>query len=166
MTDGALGGNTYKYKTEEEMNDIKNKIKDTKIRDKNPNSRKVKCKNINTNEEYHFNSFEECVNFFNETNHAFITKRCQEKLKYLYKGEWLFSYEENEYIKDYYSKKHQRRKRKISIVDLENNEEKIFDSYIEAKEYYGVDYRLTPHTPGNIGDAFIIHKRFKITILN
>ncbi len=26
MTDGALGGNTYKYKTEEEMNDIKNKI--------------------------------------------------------------------------------------------------------------------------------------------
>lgn len=106
------------------------------------------------------------MNFFGETNHVFITKRCREELKYLYKGEWVFAYEENEYIKDYYLKKHQHRKRKIRVVDLENSEEKIFDSYIEAKKYYGADYRLSPHKTGKIGDTFIIHDRFKITILN
>lgn len=40
MTDGALGGNTYKYKTEEEMDDIKDKIKNSKLRGENPQARK------------------------------------------------------------------------------------------------------------------------------
>lgn len=165
-TDGGDGGDTYKYKSEEEMAEIKKKISQSKLGGKNPNARKIKCKNINTNKEYHFDSCEDCVKFFNETNHTFITKRCREELKYLYKGEWVFAYEENEYIKDYYSKKHQNRKRKIQVLDLKSNEEKVFDSYTEAKKYYGVDYRLSPHKPGKIGDTFIIHNRFKITILN
>ena len=48
------GGNTYKSKTPEEMKKISDKIRQSKLGGKNPHSTKVKCKNINTNEEYHF----------------------------------------------------------------------------------------------------------------
>ena len=40
MTDGAVGGNTYKCKTEKEMDEIKNKIRNSKLKDKNPNAKK------------------------------------------------------------------------------------------------------------------------------
>ena len=44
------GGNTYQSKTEEEMEVIKEKIRQTKIGAKNPKARKVKRINIETNE--------------------------------------------------------------------------------------------------------------------
>lgn len=166
MTDGALGGNTYKCKTKEEMEEIKKKIRESRLEEKNPNSRKVKCKNVITDEEHHFNSFIECEKFFNEDNHSFISRRCRGITKYVYKGEWIFAYEESEYIKDYYFKKHQNRKRHIFVIDLKTNEEKEFDSYTEAKKYFDVDYRLTPRISKDVGETFIIHNRFKITVLN
>ena len=39
--------------------------------------------------------------FFHETNHQFISRRCLHKIKLLYKNEWLISYEDDEYITDY-----------------------------------------------------------------
>ena len=50
------GGNTYKSKTKEEMSKIKEKIRQTKLGAKNPHSTKVKCRNVNTHEEYHFDT--------------------------------------------------------------------------------------------------------------
>ena len=44
------GGNTYQSKTEKEMEIIKNKIRQTKIGNKNPMARKIKRINILTNE--------------------------------------------------------------------------------------------------------------------
>ena len=63
------GGNTYKNKTEEEMNTIKEKIRETKIGGKNPNAAKIKCKNIETGKEYFFDSMAEAQKFFNISNH-------------------------------------------------------------------------------------------------
>ena len=48
------GGNTYKSKTPEEKKIIGDKLRQSKLGGKNPHSTKVKCKNIKTNEEYHF----------------------------------------------------------------------------------------------------------------
>ena len=45
--DGGEGGDTYKYKSEEEMEEIKEKIRQSKLGGKNPQARKVKCKNVN-----------------------------------------------------------------------------------------------------------------------
>jgi hypothetical protein len=36
------------------MKKISDKLRQSKLGGKNPHSTKVKCKNINTNEEYHF----------------------------------------------------------------------------------------------------------------
>lgn len=60
-TDAAYksGGNTYLSKTEDEMKIIKEKIRQTKLGGKNPQSRKVKCLNTETNEEFHFDSLSE-----------------------------------------------------------------------------------------------------------
>ena len=132
------GGNTYKSKTEEEMNKIKQKIRESKLGEKNPNAVKVKCKNINTNEEYHFNTQAEMRDFFGETNHQFITRRCLHQIKCLYKNEWLIAYEKDEYVKDYSLKGQiKRRGKQIKITDLTNNKEYYFRSIRQAKEEMG-----------------------------
>ena len=79
------------------MNEIKEKIRQSKLGGKNPHSTKVKCKNVYTNEEYHFNSQKEMQDFFKESNHQFISRRCLGKIKCLYKNEWKIAYENNEY---------------------------------------------------------------------
>ncbi len=99
------GGNTYKSKTPEEIKQIGNKIRQSKLGGKNPRATGVKCKNIYTNEEYHFDSQSEMQAFFNETNHQFISRRCLKQVKCLYKNTWLIAYEQDEYIKDYTIKK-------------------------------------------------------------
>ena len=92
------GGNTYKSKTKEELKIIGNKIRESKLGGKNPHATSVKCKNVNTGEEYHFETQKQMQDFFHETNHQFCSRRCLGKIKCLYKGEWAIAYEDNEYI--------------------------------------------------------------------
>lgn len=102
-TDAAdkCGGNTYKSKTLEERAKIGEKIRASKLGGKNPHSTKVKCKNIKTNEEYHFDCQAQMRDFFNETNHQFISRRCLHQIKCLYRNEWLIAYENDDYISNY-----------------------------------------------------------------
>ena len=81
------GGNTYQSKTKEELAAIGEKIRASKLGANNPNATGVKCKNINTNEEYHFGSQSEMQQFFNESNHQFITRRCNHTIKKLFRDE-------------------------------------------------------------------------------
>lgn len=55
------GGNTYQSKTEEEMEVIKEKIRQTKIGAKNPMARKIKRINILTNEIDYFDTIISCA---------------------------------------------------------------------------------------------------------
>lgn len=129
------GGNTYKNKSSEELEKIKNKIRESKLGGKNPQATKVKCKNINTNEEYHFGSQSEMQAFFNETNHQFCSRRCLGEIKCLYKNEWLIAYEEADYPSDYTLKnKTKKRGTEIKITDLITNTVYIFPSIRAAKE--------------------------------
>ena len=164
-TDGGEGGNTYKYKTEEEMILVKGKIKESKMGRKNPMARKVKCKNILTEEELHFDSCEDCARFFHQGNHTFIISRCQKRTKYLFQRKWLIAYEEDEYISDYQTKKKQNRKRHIKVLDTLTNEEKEFDSCTEAQRYYQSKSRFSPKACRKERETYWILKRYKITIL-
>lgn len=91
------GGNTYLNKTPEERKKIGDKIRQSKIGGKNPHATKVKCKNIITNEEYHFDTQKAMQDFFGETNHQFCSRRCLGEIKCLYKKVWAIAYENNEY---------------------------------------------------------------------
>ena len=81
------GGNTYQSKSEEELKAISKKLSESKTGVLNPNARKIKCKNINTKEEYHFDTLAECQRFFNESNHQFVSRRCLHKVKDLQTNE-------------------------------------------------------------------------------
>lgn len=129
------GGNTYKNKTPEELALVKEKIRESKIGGKNPQATGVKCKNINTNEEYHFGSQSEMQSFFGESNHQFCSRRCRGEIKCLYKNEWIIAYEDNNYPTDY-TLKGQTKKRgtQIKITDLSTNQIFTFTSIRAAKE--------------------------------
>lgn len=91
------GGNTYQGKNAEELKIIKNKLSKSKMGAKNPHATAVKCKNINTKEEYHFATQKAMQDFFQEGNHQFISRRCLHKISSLYKREWMIAYENDEY---------------------------------------------------------------------
>lgn len=58
------------------MKEIKEKIRQTKLGGKNPNAKKVKCRNEKTGEILHFNSMAEVRDYFNQRNHQFVSRRC------------------------------------------------------------------------------------------
>lgn len=138
------GGNTYKSKTPEEMLVIKEKIRQSKLGGNNPNATSVKCKNIKTNEEYHFPSQSEMQTFFNETNHQFCSRRCRKEIKCLYKNEWLIAYEQDEYPNEYSIKgKTPKTGTRISFTDIKNNKLYYFHSFREAeREIKAMGYKL------------------------
>jgi group I intron endonuclease len=87
------GGNTYQSKTEEEMEIIKEKIRQTKLGSKNPMARKIKRTNIITNEIDIFCTIISCAQACGIKNgKTSITTRLNGKVKSPFKGQWIFEY--------------------------------------------------------------------------
>lgn len=164
-TDGGEDTNTYAHKTEEELKEIKEKISRTKQGKLNPRSRAAKCFNVKTNENLRFNTCAECQKYFDEDNHNFITRRCQHKTKYLYKGEWLIAYEEDEYIQDYSTEKVSRKAKRILVKDLYTGEEKEFVSYASAERYFDLPRKTFSGKAYLKGKTFIVKDKYSITTL-
>ena len=87
------GGNTYQSKTEEEMEVIKEKIRQTKIGAKNPMALKIKRINIETNEIDIFDTVISCAKACGIKNgKTSITTRLNGQVKSPYKNKWIFEY--------------------------------------------------------------------------
>ena len=87
------GGNTYQFKTEEEMEVIKEKIRQTKIGSKNPMARKIKRTNIITNEVDIFDTVINCAKACGIQNgKTSISTRLNGQVKSPYKNTWIFEY--------------------------------------------------------------------------
>ena len=87
------GGNTYQSKTEEEMEVIKEKIRQTKIGNKNPMAKKIKRINIQTDEIDIFETIISCAKACGIKNgKTSITTRLNGQVKSPYKGQWIFEY--------------------------------------------------------------------------
>ena len=87
------GGNTYQSKTEEEMEVIKDKIRQTKIGNKNPMARKIKRTNIITNEIDIFDTVISCAKACGIQNgKTSISTRLNGQVKSPYKKTWIFEY--------------------------------------------------------------------------
>lgn len=160
------GGNTYKSKTKEEMKNIGNKISKSKLGAKNPHSHKVKCKNVNTGEEHHFDTNKAMQDFFKESNHNFITRRCLGKTKCLYKKEWLIAYEENNYPTDFTIEKGSRKAKRIKLIDLSNDMEYNFPSFAAAERFFNLPQKGLSGSAYRKGKHFICYNRFEITVLD
>ena len=87
------GGNTYLSKTKEEMEIIKDKIRQTKIGKKNPMARKIKRTNIITNEVDIFDTIISCAQACGIKNgKTSITTRLNGQVKSPFKNQWIFEY--------------------------------------------------------------------------
>ena len=87
------GGNTYQSKTKEEMEVIKDKIRQTKIGANNPMARKIKRTNIITNEVDIFDTIISCAKACGIQNgKTSITTRLNGQVKRPYKKTWIFKY--------------------------------------------------------------------------
>ena len=167
-TDSGLkcGGNTYQYKTDEEMAAIRNKINERKQGGKNPNARAVKCKSVITNEEHIFNSLSEMQNFFQATNHSFISARCNGRINCLYKKEWMIAYADADYSISTIEKGN-RKSKKIEVTNLDNDEIKQFESFASAERYYGLPSKALSGKAYRHKDQeyFIVQKKYRIKVL-
>ena len=162
------GGNTYQSKTSEELKAIGEKIRVSKIGENNPNAKGIKCKNINTNEELHFGSLAEGQAYFQESNHQFISRRCLQQVKSLYKNEWLFAYETADYPNDYTIGVKSGKSKPVKVKDLLTQEEHIFNSYADAERYFSVALGgFRKCAAAKRGDKlFIVKNQYQITVLD
>lgn len=89
------GGNTYKSKTDEEMSIIKEKIRQTKLGNKNPMAKKVKRINIQTNEVDIFDTVIACARACGiKSGKTSVTTRLNGQIKSPFKNIWMFEYYE------------------------------------------------------------------------
>ena len=87
------GGNTYRSKTEEEMETIKEKIRQTKLGNKNPMAKKIKRTNIITGEVDIFDTVISCAQACGIKNgKTSISERLNGKIKTPFKKTWIFEY--------------------------------------------------------------------------
>ena len=87
------GGNTYQSKTEEEMEEIKEKIRQTKLGAKNPMARRIRRINIITGEIEVFDTVIGCAQACGIKNgKTSITTRLNGQITSPYKNTWIFEY--------------------------------------------------------------------------
>lgn len=94
---GGEGGNTYKGKTTEQLNTIRNKISKSNSGKNNGQSKQIKCKSIITNKEYFFDTLTECLSFLGIKNKGVIMNRVNEKINTLWHHEWMFAFKDKDY---------------------------------------------------------------------
>ncbi len=87
------GGNTYKSKTPEQMQEIKEKIRETKTGKKNPMARKIKRINVLTLECDYFDTIISCAIACGiKSGKTSITERLSGKRTNPLNGIWMFEY--------------------------------------------------------------------------
>ena len=159
LTPGGGGGDTYKCKSKEELNQIKKKISIANSGKKNGMSKQIKCMSILSNTEIHFDTLTECLNFFNLKNKGVIIDRAKNKVNTLFHKEWLVAFECNVY-KNYDMPSDSTRGTRVKLEDLFTGKSTIFNSRNKLYLYLGITNRL------NFKDNICYYKNYKLELLN
>lgn len=130
LTDGGEGGNTYMFKSEEEMDEIKHKISIANSGKNNAQSKQIKALNVITNEVIHFDTLHDACKHFNHKQKYSFVKHCENKAVCLWRNEWTFAYEENDFNTNLPSEydRSLNNGTKVKLIDLRTNEEQTFNS--------------------------------------
>ena len=135
---GGEGGNTYKGRTQQQMEVTKELISMSNTGKNNGMSKSIKCKSVKTGEELVFGTLAECLAFFNVKNKETFSKRAIGKNKLLYKGEWLFAYPDADYITDYVEEYDSSCRRGRMTILKSDIEELTFNSKNKALAFLGL----------------------------
>lgn len=143
LTAGGDGGNTYLCKSEEEMKEIKRKISISNSGKNNGQSKQIKALNVFTKEIIHFDTLAEACKYFNHKQKGSFIMHCIHKAKNLWRKEWTFAYENDEFVYDNLNIEHDRscnNGKKVKVINLDNNMELIFNSVSKVCEYFNDRY--------------------------
>lgn len=142
LTLGGEGGNTYLYKSNEELKIIKQKISKANSGKNNGMAKSIKALNVKTNEVIHFETLNAALKYFNHKQKASFVLHCNKLAKYLWRGEWTFAYENDEFMTDLIEKYDSslRNGHKVKIIDLETNKEEVFNSISKLSQQYDIPY--------------------------
>lgn len=164
------GGNTYRSKSEIEMDKIKNKISESNSKGNNGNARPVKVKNIETGEELFFDSISSLQEYFKIKHHVGISRRCKHIIEKPLLGQWYVSYAEYDYDDtDVLVKKHDIHvgSRNISVFDRQTKQTCVYESYRDFERKNNLKIKtISSKTPYKKGDVFLLKDRYEITLLN
>lgn len=155
------GGNTYRAKTSEEMNEICGRLSESKLGSKNPRAQAVKCLNIQTNVELKFDTVRECAEHFDEATHRFVTTRVNHQTRGLYKGVWAIAYESDEYVYEEHVCRHGKQ---LRVRNRSTGAEQIFASVRSASQGLGIS-RPRLYKALNAKDGAIIND-LEITVID
>ena len=141
LTPGGDGGNTYLCKSVEEMNIIKNKISKANKGINNGQSKQIKAYNVNTKEIIHFETLHDACIYFNHSQKGTFIKYCDHNGICLWKGEWVFAYENDNFYYDlpYIYDRSCNKGTKVKLINLNDNSEIIFNSLNKLNKYLGVN---------------------------
>lgn len=141
LTLGGDGGNTYLCKTKNELSKIKEKISISNSGKNNGLSKSIKALNVKTNKILHFDTLSEACKYFNHVQKGSFINHCEHKAKYLWKEEWTFAYENDNFYYDHLKVKHDRscnKGTKVKLINLIDNSEIIFNSLNKLNTFLGV----------------------------
>ena len=139
---GGEGGNTYFGRSIEEMTETARKISVAISGINNGMSKQLKCRSVVTGEEYHFPTQAEALKFFHIKNKKLIMDRANGLVKSLWRHEWLFAFEKEDFIKDYYDDVNSCSRRRGTTVILSNGSiKKEFSSKLLAMNFLGYSMR-------------------------
>ena len=125
-------------KTEEELDEIKHKISVANSGKNNGMSVSIKALNVKTNEIIHFDTLADACKYFNHKQKGTFVERAKGLSKLLWRGEWTFAYEDNEFFTDL-KERHDRslnNGKKVKIIDIDTGDEEIFNSISKLIESY------------------------------
>ena len=122
------------------MKEIKEKISIANKGKNNGMSKQIKALNINTKQIIHFDCLADVCKYFNHKQKGTFTCFCNHKAKYLWRNEWTFTYEEDEFvvnlIKEY--DRSCNKGTKVKLIDLKDNSEQIFNSLNKLNKFLNV----------------------------
>ena len=119
---------------------IKNKISKANKGINNGQSKQIKAYNVNTKEIIHFDTLHDACMYFNHKQKGTFIKYCNHKAVCLWKNEWTFAYEDDEFFYDLPIKydKSCNKGTKVKLINLNDNSEIIFNSLNKLNKHLGI----------------------------
>lgn len=157
LTDGGDGGNTYAYKSEEELKQVKKKISVMLTGKNNGMSKQIKALNKNTGEILHFQTLHEACVYFKIKQKGAFTYHANGHATCWWRGEWTFAYEENEFNQNLEVFDDSCRKgQKIKVVNKDTNEILFFNSKNKCNSFFSQNLKYnTDGSPIEVGNYIV-----------
>lgn len=104
-------------------------------------SKQIKALNVITNKIIHFDTLNSACKYFNHKQKGSFTTHCNHKAKNLWRNEWTFAYENDDFYYKHLNVSYDKSCNKgtvVKLINLDDQSELIFNSLNKLNKYLGV----------------------------